>query len=268
MKVLITVIINLLLVLNTVNAVNAQTNYEILLNNYRTSFDTYIEARDEYIEARAEYLKFKTLVAQTEAIKVTQNFLTTRQQVQINYLALIKERLEQSPELTDDELKEFILYINDETEFLNSQIPLFDTTNNLDDLVRLSDEAERKHETYLATSYKIKGLIVAGKVRSLRKTAEELINLATEQAARIRKEGLIETTDIDRWIIETPEKLVFAKSNETTGITELNELNPRDVIRQGPNAYGKLQKALRISNQYLREIDVLLLQIVQKIRFN
>ena len=154
------IIIFIGLVLMICSPVSAQTTYEQLQDNYRFSLDAYKQALDEYNFARAEYLKYNTQVSKDLAIQATKKFLNSRQQVLVNYLLVIKERLEQSPELTEVELKDIILWVNEEIKFLETNQPLFDSAEDLDDLVKLSSQIEKRNGKYLAQSYRMKGLVL------------------------------------------------------------------------------------------------------------
>jgi diadenosine tetraphosphate (Ap4A) HIT family hydrolase len=247
--------------------VYAQTAYELLLRDYRLAFDEYVIARNEYIEARSEYLKFQTLVSKSEVISKTHAFLDKRQRVLLTYLKMMKERLEQSSELTEDELKEFLLYINDEVDFLEEQLPLFNATNNLEDLVKISKLTETRYNLFVLNAYKMKALVVASKTRAARKTVDELVKLTGEQVARIRKEELLNTVDIDRWLVEAPERLQFAKENEQEGLDLFVKANLQNALKVGDSTYANFLKEIMVVIQYLREANGLLLQIVREIRF-
>ena len=247
--------------------VSAQTTYEILHGEYLREFEEYLTARDEYLEDRSEYFKFQTLVARSEAIRTTQVFLKERSELMIAYLVLMKERLEQSNDLKEDELKGLILYINNEIDIMNNQLPLYDSANTLNDLVKLSSVIQKRYDVFVINSFKIKALIVASKVRSLRKTSNDLVGLTEEQVARIRKEGVLETTDLDRWLVDAPERLLFSESNEITGLGIFMGAKAKDSVSNAPRLYATFLKSLRTSAQYLREANGLMLQIVQGIRF-
>lgn len=261
------IIIFIGLVLMICSPVSAQTTYEQLQDNYRFSLDAYKQALDEYNFARAEYLKYNTQVSKDLAIQATKKFLNSRQQVLVNYLLVIKERLEQSPELTEVELKDKILWVNEEIKFLETNQPLFDSAEDLDDLVKLSSQIEKRNGKYLAQSYRMKGLVIISKVRSLRKTALELINLANEQVARLKKEGIVNTTDIDRWLLEAPRKILLSETKETESIEKFAKLSDRANSTTLAKFFGTLQNDLRNSAQYLKEANDLLFEIVHKIRF-
>ncbi len=242
---------------------HAQTTYEQLLDAYRDAFDTYKQTLDQYNLARAEYLKYQTQVSQDVAIDATKKFLNARQQVLITYLRMMKERLEQSPELTEEELKEKILYINQELDFLEENQPLFDNAQDLGALEKLSKQVEGRYKKFTTQSYFMKGLVIDSKVRSLEKTANELISLTSEQVARIKKENVMPTDNMERWIIEANRKLFLSQADEETALTSL--LKTRTVSTR---TFGTFINNLMKVTQYHKEINDILLEIVQDIRFD
>lgn len=248
--------------------VRAQTTYERLRDDYWQAFDTYKLATDEYVQARSEYLKFKTLVSQTVAAEKTRVFLAARQEVMITYLKMIKERLEQSPELTEEELKIYLPYINQELDLLAAEKPKFAAAQDLNNLVKMSKATEQRYNLFVANGFKMQGLVISGKVRSLRKTGEELNQLTSEQTARLQKENLIDTTKIERWLLAVPERLALSRTIEEAALLQFSTLKDKDSMPAKENKFNLLQSELRNATQYLKEAKSFMLQIIQDIRFD
>lgn len=246
--------------LNT--TVTAQTTYEQLLDNYRAALDVYKQELEKYQFARSEYLKYQTPVSKDSATAATKDFLNARQQVLITYLRVMKERLEQSPELTEEELRSKIIYINNEIEFLENKQPFFNAAKDLETLIKLSNDIKKRYATFNNQAFQMKGLIIISKVRSLLKTGRELVTLTSEQVARIKKEGEIDTIDMERWLLDAPRILILAEEKEKAAVNNFN--------RHSANAktYGGLQTNLNKVIQNLKEINQLLLDIVRDIRYD
>ena len=211
----------------------AQSNsYELLKQEYYKQFDEYKVALDKYNHDRAEYLKFETLVSQSVALETTKTFLIERNDVLVAYLRLIKERLEQTPLLTEEELGKKIIYINEEIEFINEQTPTILAAASLKDIESVSKKIQTRYGRFLRETFFMKSLIVISKVRSLRQTTRELETLTNEQVARIEKEGAINTLEINRWLLEVPAKINLSEETETNAISSYKPSNSANYNQQ------------------------------------
>ncbi len=225
--------------------------------DYQTQYSNYRERLVEYRSARSEYITYKTLVSQTRAIYVTQQFLNARQSVMINYLNMLLARIEtaKGPYLSTSQADTLKQQIGLQLDQLDKQIPQIQATSTIEDISRVSKLIEKNIPTINTLGLQTQALILDSRMQEYQVTTVNLLGFTTEQVRRIAKEGKKDTTDIDRWLLDAEQKYQLALQ----GFNQSQTLIP---LINSDGKYDSYRTSLKKSRQYLKETNARLSEIV------
>ncbi len=225
--------------------------------DYQTQYNDYRNRLIEYRSARSEYITYKTLVSQTRAIYVTQQFLNSRQNVMINYLNMLLARIDaaKGPYLSTSQADTIKQQIDLQLDLLDKQIPQIEATSTIEDITKISTLIEKNISTINAIGLQTQALILDSRMQEYQVTTVNLLAFTTEQVRRITKEGKKDTTDIDRWLLDAEQKYQLALQ----GFNE-SQLLISKIRNDGQ--YENYRTSLKKSRQYLKETNARLSEIV------
>lgn len=246
----------------TVPKISAQNE----LYDFEYQYEQYRNLYPQFTSARDKHLQFKTLVAQEEAIKMTQQILVQRSQTMKTHFLLLRKRLAASPEIITVDRTRLGSSVDAEVEWLDSHITALHSLSvpTLGQLFEISAKFERKENGYRLLSYEIAARILLGKTKQLQAEAVAINFLLDEQV------DLLEESEtkvmLTNWINESgngiyqSQKRIEAAENNLTNQTRAGGESKNTITE-----FAKLQVELENARQELLKVAGYQKEIIQLI---
>lgn len=232
--------------------------------------DTYQKAHGEYLLARSQYLDAQTLASQTKAQEKTVAMLRARDEVIVSYLTVVRMRLAETEGISDTEKNSLYSRLDSEINWFGNHKDGLSSAASLDDLVVDSSEAAERFTTIQPLIYEVLGTIPIGRVETLRTSINKILAQIKTKIEEIRANGDHDTTNSERWTIETENKITRSldKSIEAQKIIySFQNLEERDLRQINLNKeYNGAITILQESNQLLRESASYMREIIKQIK--
>jgi hypothetical protein len=259
--------------IKTISAQNpGREEFNKVYEDYRLKNEDYNKAHDDYILAKTQYEKFKTLTSKTNAQVATAKMLVARDDVVIYYLSALKVRInDTSVKISDDKKNSLYQSIDAEVAWFTDHKNRISQADLLTDLVNKSDEAKSRFTNLNYLLYDSLFSISNGRVVSYRERFQAFFNDLTDLVNKIKGEKRVEykfsdekLAVIDRWIIETQDRLAKGDTENSKSVQIASQMNSKsnntNVYRQTIDSLTKannfLKDAVSYSKEIVREIKV------------
>ncbi|MBI3384581.1 hypothetical protein HY030_00085 [Candidatus Gottesmanbacteria bacterium] len=230
----------------------AYTNFSDI---YRTSYQNYITVKNKY-------LTYRTLAAEKEALESGRDFLKIREQYIILYLNMLRDKVAEQGGFTLSERNLIISKIDVENTWLASHRSLYDTPTTLDDLERVSDQTQDRYESVIRyVGLQTSGEILYNKAAILEKSLRSIIAALEFETKTILASGT-DLTLAQRWLLAAKNKIDLAKDKQNEAVLTFMALRGQNLVAD----YNKGIFLLSESNQYLKEADSFVLEIIKSIK--
>lgn len=228
------------------------------------NFDKYRAAHDEYELARSQYLQSNTLASQANAQEKTYNMLFDRDEALKTYLTMLRMRLGAAVGVSHDRREFLFTRIDREYTWFDDHQSNLSSAASLADQVADSSEAKSQYDkTTEVLIYDVLTDIAIGKTYFLRQKQQSLIFNFESKLAQIRTDGETDTAQIERWLIETKNRITRSEEKEADILKQQLEI-PKSKARS--QLFNQIQLRVNESLQYLKEANDFLLEIVKTIR--
>lgn len=226
-------------------------DYNQSLKDYSYQFEQYRLAHQTYSVSKNKYLSYKTPVALAEALENGKKVILLRDMVLITYFQTLKEKLNSTPNITPENLVTLGAQIDIELSFLSSHKDKSLGTISLYDLTQVSKEVEDKENEWNKLSKYIIGTILTTKVESLKSDIDGNQDFLSYTISQ-NKSLLENSVNLERWLIESKNKIVLSGQKIDEAKREFNLMDPTSTYSI-TEKYNKGQLALMSANQYLKE---------------
>jgi hypothetical protein len=232
--------------------------------DYLYTYETYRQAHNEYITAKEQYLTYKTLTAKTLALEQTLNMLQKRDETLRTYLTALRMKMAETTGISNYKQNTHYLKLDAEVSWYGQHHDSLTSASTLEDLTKLSEEAEDEHSKTEVLAYQALGLIFEGKEENLKSQMEEQIELIKEKIKAIKEAGDKDTTTAERWLLEAENKLTRSEEK----VTEANALLEGMKASRGDKDkdYAEAQKLYSESHLYLKEANGFLKELIREIK--
>lgn len=246
-------------------------DFDRAMKTYLQSTDKYKKEHADYILAKSQYERFGTLNSQNAAFEETLQMLDARDQVIIDYLLVLKEKVLASTGLEENEVNEAIIKLDQGVGIFADHKTRLSSAGSLEDLVADSKEAEKEYDKVIPDVYEALSLPAYGLITDYEDRLENLHTGLKAKYENIRKderEGYKLSGNklhlIDQWLLES--QLRFARSEEKRIEARqlINDLSGKKRIRSS-NYDAILKKAME-SRQHLKEAVGFMNEILTKIK--
>ncbi len=186
---------------------------------YLNKSSTYRSDYTAYIIARSQYLSFNTLNSKNQAVNATKTFITSRNNVLISYIGLLKTV----------NAEDFLsTYWSEQEKFINDVNGRVTTIGSLDDCLTISEMVENKHFEYQLYAKKTSGLNIISNVEKQLQKYNELIDKSNQFVSEIKNKQK-DVTLLERWLLDAKNKQWLVDQKINTAKTNLTNINSRDV---------------------------------------
>lgn len=245
-------------------------DYTKAYKDYVFTQDVYQKAHGDYLLARSQYLDAQTLASQTKAQASTVAMLRARDDVMVTYFTVVRMRLAETDGISDTEKNSLYGRLDSEIAWFQAHKDGISSAASLDDLVVDSSEAAKRFTAIEPLIYEVLGTIPIGRVETLRTSINKILAQIKTKIEEIRVNGDHDTTNAERWTIETENKITRSldKSIEAQKIIySFQGIEERDLRQMDLNKeYNGAITILQESNQLLRESASYMREIVKQIK--
>lgn len=245
-------------------------DYTKAYKDYVFTQDVYQNAHGEYLLARSQYLDAQTLASETKAQEKTVAMLRARDDVVVTYLTVLRMRLLETEGVSDIEKNNLFSRLDSEIAWFQAHKAGIGSAASLNDLVADSEEAAERFTTIQPLIYEVLGTIPIGRIETLRTSINKILAQIKTKIEEIRANGDHDTTNAERWTIETENKITRSldKSIEAQKIVySFQTLDERDLRKIDLNReYNGAITLLQESNQLLRESASYMREIIKQIK--
>ena len=238
-------------------------NFTQANNDYLYNYNLYRTAHTEYLTAKQQYLAYKTLTAKETAQEKTLKMFQARDQALRTYLIALRTKLKETAGVSVYEKNIVSLRLNNEITFYESNRSRLSSAGSIPDLVKISEEAQERYQETEIVAYQTLGTILAGKENTLLEKIQTQIDQLEEKIAQVRQEGMIETSLLERWLLEARNRLTWSKEKQYTAQSLLANLKTREQNKA--KVYHDAQLNFIESHQYLKEASSYLLEIIREV---
>ena len=251
---------------NKALAQNVALTYERAYNDYVYNLDQYQKAHSDYEIAKNGYLKNPTIAAQAETIGKTKTMLASRDEVVITYLVALKQKLNETVGISQNDRNNFGTQIDLEVSWYKSHKERLTSSGGLDDLTKDSNEASDRFDKFTQIlAYKVLTVVSVGKIVDFRAQERDLVSQIEDVLEIIRADKTKDTALIERWLLEVNDRLDRSSAKETEGknlVLNFDE-KQKDKLKIFNDSQFKLSESL----QYLKEANFYLSEIVKEIKY-
>lgn len=246
-------------------------NFEKAYKDYVFRTDQYNTAHAEYLLARSQYFQAQTLASQTKARDATAAMLAARDEVIRTYLIALSQRLTETQGISESIKNGLTTRLNAEITWWENHKNRIRSAGTLNDLVTDSEEAAKHFPTTESMAYEVLSTVPMGVEFVLRTELNELLSRTKTKVGQIRGNGDLDTTNAERFILETEQKLTRSLDKEVSVqslITSLTEVGRGTSQQKDKNAiYNQVISGLNESLQYLKDAAGYMKEIVRQIKY-
>jgi hypothetical protein len=255
----------LIFVLLTKASLAQDFTYSKAYADYTFKLSEYQKVHSEYELARDSYLQSKTLAARSQAEKKTRTMLMARDEVVRTYLTAIRLRLVEIGGVFSTEKEPLFAQLDAEVAWYANHQKEVGSASSLEDLFAESSEAKTRFESQtLNIVYESLATISKGKVKTDREGLQGIVDALDAKIVEIRANGDKDTSQIERWMLDTKSKLVRSEEKIIEAQGEIVDL--REEERNKLRVYNEVIFSLEESFQYLKEAVNFMKQVVQEIK--
>jgi len=226
------------------------------LTDYQFQYEQYRRLYPQFTTARDKYLQFETLVAQEEAIGLTQQILIQRAQAMRTHFLLLRRNLSQAPEIVTEVRTSMGSSLDAEVEWLDDHMADLRalSTPTLGQLFEISDRFERKEKDYRSLSYEVLARILLGKVKQLQAEAVAINFLLDDYLSR--QEGDDQTVImLKNWLTESGNSIYQSqKSIENAEAVLEKVIKAKGDSKRTVSEFSNMQSELEAGRQHLLKI--------------
>jgi len=241
-------------------------NYERAYKDYIYNFNLYQNAHSTYQLARNQYLQAKTLTSQNNALEATRTMLQARDQTMITYLTAIRLKLAETPGLSDIIRDGLYSRIDQEVAWLNTHKENLTSAATLEDIVEDSNEARDRLGIQKTIAFDAMRDISSSTVQIHRQSTSDIIAQIRVKVSEIRGRQNKDTGVIERWILETDNRVTRSLEKDLEAASEYVNLYDRRNIPTYLDYVKSVQFRFEESIQYLKEANSYLKEIVKEIK--
>lgn len=226
-------------------------DYQQSLKDYSFQFEQYRNTHQVYSVSKNKYLSYKTPVALAEALENGKKVILLRDMVLLTYFQALKEKLNETKDITPDTLVTLGSLVDNELSFLSSHKDKAQSTISLYDLTQTSKEVENKQNELQKLSRAAVGAIITARLESLKNSIDRNQDFLSFTVSQ-NKTVLENSVDLERWLLESKNKIVLANQKIEEAKTEFNSMDANSELSINEN-FNKGQLMLMSGNQYLKE---------------
>jgi hypothetical protein len=250
--------------IKNISGAEAEFTYQRAYQDYIYYMDLYRQAYNEFQLARSQYLQSKTLTAKSNAQSATLKLLQTRDEVVKTQLTAIRQKIQDTAGISSSEKQLLYSQIDSEVAWFDNHKKALTSAGTLEDLVKDNEAASERYKGTLLVSYGALNSISVGKIVNFRETISKIITDINKKVSEIRENDDKETQKIERWLLETDNRLTRSREKEQSARNLISSIKPDQ--RNIQDIFNDSQFTLEESYQFIKEANNYLKEIVREIK--
>lgn len=237
-------------------------DYSSTYKSYISLTDYYRQTYQSYQVSKNKYLTYRTLTAQNEALINGRNFLKTRDQLIMQYLLLLTERIKGGGGYETQQLNLLVSQLGVESAWLSTHRTSYDSVSTIPDLQRTSDQSQDRYNSVIRyIALQTAGNILVNKESIMSTSLNDIILRLGEQLKLISDSGS-DTSIEQRWLLEAQNKLANSLQKQSDAKSIFDNFHGENIVSD----YNRGVFYLTEANQYLREANSYVSEILRIIK--
>src|SRR3972149_754868 len=246
-----------------VHSQEEKLTFERAYQDYTYNYDIYRRANSEYESFRLQYIQYKTLTAQENAREATVRMLQARDEVVKTYLTALRTRLSETGGILDDKRSSLNSGVDASVLWFADHKDKIPSAGSLDDLVKDSDEGSKYYKEKEFMLYDTLVSISIGKIAFIREKQDTTLGEIKAKVSEIRANGDKDTAVLERWILDTENRLTRSREKEIDALELMPKLKGnQNKINLG--IYEDILFKLSESHQYLKDANSYMKEIINE----
>jgi hypothetical protein len=248
-----------------------QASFEKAYNDYQTQISEYNNAHSEYVLRRSQYLRFRSLQSQQEAFDATSKMLQERDDVNISYLEVLKERLNEAVGVSEQTKNDLNVRLNDEIGWFTDHKSRIHTAGTLEDLIGDSDLSKNRYSFEVPLFYEVLSTIPDGKITDFDERLKDNFVSLKRKIDEIKAEGRDDykfsdskLQQLDRWVFEADNRIQRAEQKQVDAQNESSKYKTQ--ANRAAYVYDTVTLRLGEAQQFLKESGSYITEIIRSIK--
>lgn len=254
------------LLASLVNAQEPEFDFEKAYKDYVYMSEVYKKAHSEYLLAKSQYNQAQTLTSRTQVQQKTKAMLQARDDVVITYLRALRMRLLEASGVDDIAKQAVFARIDNDIAWYQEHKSKIPSAGTLKDLEADSATAADRFENTYVLAYETLAKTPMGKISNLYSKIDTLLQEIKLKIEIIRQKGDHDTADAERWVLEAENKLSRSFEKQLIADENINVLQNGDFNGNAQSYYENVVTALQEANQFMRESNQYLWEILREIK--
>jgi hypothetical protein len=192
--------------------------------------------------------------------------LQARDEVVKTYITALRTRLSETGGILDDKRNALYSQIDASVLWFSDHKDKIPSAGSLDDLVKDSDEAGDYYSEKEYMLYDTLVTISIGKIAFIREKQDATLAEIKAKVSEIRTNGDKDTSVLERWILDTENRLTRSREKEIEALELMPKLKGnQNKINLG--TYEDVLFKLSESLQYLKDANSYMKEIIKEIKF-
>lgn len=247
---------------DTVGEVKAQRliqKYNRTKLRYNTAKLNYVDSRDKWVKARDRYRLTKDKMELRDSVTSAQKFVLRADDTVIQYLGLVKTRLELSKSMNESVKQGLVSEINSSVDWFREKNVVLANTSNKKELIIHAKEIRDRWRTTRVLVKKTSGLVINSKINSILLKSERVSEKIEARIVKLEQGG-VDTTELRSLLRDYNGKVGLARERHLKAgkrFGEVSDVKGADQLLREGNAL------IRESNNYLKESYPALKKIIR-----
>lgn len=247
------------------------SNFDKVYQTYISSVEVYKISHSEYVLARAQYLRYRSLTSQEGAQVKTIEMLRKRDEVVISYLKAIKERLRESVGVEQITKNDLSVRIDEDIGWFSDHQNRVSSAVTLKDLVKDSDEAEKRFEGVMPLFYEVLSTVSLGLLTDYDdRLTNQLVGIRSKVESISKDErgeyqlDLRKMQLIEKWIFESESRMLRSAEKRSESQEMISDI--RGLKKVTLRSYDNIIIKISEVRQHLKEAVTFMTEILREVK--
>ncbi|MEA3254660.1 MAG: hypothetical protein U9Q22_02375 [Candidatus Altiarchaeota archaeon] len=219
----------------------------------------YVDSRDKWVKARDRYRLTKDKAELRNSVTSAQKFVLRADDTVIQYLGLVKTRLELSKSMNESVKQGLVSEINSSVDWFREKNVVLANTTNKKELITHAKEIRDRWRTTRVLVKKTSGLVINSKINSILLKSGRVSEKIEAKIVKLEQGG-VDTTELRSLLRDYNGKVGLARERHLEArnrFGEVGDVKGADQLLREGNAL------IRESNNYLKESYPALKKIIR-----
>jgi hypothetical protein len=232
--------------------------------DYLFIYNHYLETHKEYVIAKNQYETYGTLTSKTVALEQTVKMLEARDEVVATFLTALRMKMSEETQIGSPRLSELYSQLDQESIWFREHSQTLTSAGAIPDLITLSNQAQNRYLKTEGLIYESLLEIFLYQENLVHQEVENQIEIIDDFISQVRENGDKDVSIIERWLLEAKNKKTRAEEKLKAAASYKTNLFPG--LEVGQSIFNRTAQLLEESHQYLKEVNLNLVEIIKEIK--